>query len=439
MSTTSDLPSVSTGSGAVQLPAAAAATAGHAGRRPDGPGHSACRVPGCTEPLVGAYNQKYKICRTHFGAPSFRLHDGRPHRFCQQCSRIQPLEDFEGAKLSCREGLARHTQRRKERQARQAAGEPGGRPGGAAKRAPLAKRARQEAAAPSPRSSRPEEEATAGGSGSSESEDRSQGRRQRQRLSSVPADKQLPLSAPEPAHPSQPPLLLQPPHPPPPPQQHQQQEEQQRQQQQQQQQRLHTVLQLASQTYPLLTVAKPAPPSAAGLPLLAAVPRAAAQSALRPLPPPAPHPLAASPRSLPPLALLPPPPTAASRPLDSIPSRLLAPVTPHDSLTPEEPSPTSSEPLPPAQPGSSPRSDELLVRLLALALQRELASQPPQLPHAPASLAGFGFGGAGGSLSLSLPPPESPVGEPRRSAFRRWRPPAAMVAVAAGAAQPHAF
>ena len=36
-----------------------------------------------------------------------------------QCSKFHPLSEFEGEKLSCRAGLERHTQRRKERQARQ--------------------------------------------------------------------------------------------------------------------------------------------------------------------------------------------------------------------------------------------------------------------------------------------------------------------------------
>lgn len=58
MSTSSDLMSTSSGSGAALLvAAAAAAAAGPAPRRPDAPSSSACRVPGCTEPLVGGYNQ----------------------------------------------------------------------------------------------------------------------------------------------------------------------------------------------------------------------------------------------------------------------------------------------------------------------------------------------------------------------------------------------
>lgn len=36
-------------------------------------------------------------------------------RFCQQCSRLDPLEAFEGQRRSCREGLLRIGERRRER------------------------------------------------------------------------------------------------------------------------------------------------------------------------------------------------------------------------------------------------------------------------------------------------------------------------------------
>ncbi|PSC71981.1 squamosa promoter binding [Micractinium conductrix] len=83
------------------------------------PSQSACRVNGCPEPLGTGYSTKYRICRQHYNATSVELSEGTFGRFCQQCSKFHPLSEFEGEKLSCRAGLERHTQRRKERQARQ--------------------------------------------------------------------------------------------------------------------------------------------------------------------------------------------------------------------------------------------------------------------------------------------------------------------------------
>lgn len=79
-----------------------------------------CRVPGCQLAPTGLYFQKYRICRQHYSAAVLDLGLDELHRFCQQCSRTHPLSDFDSAKLSCRAGLARHTQRRKERMQRQA-------------------------------------------------------------------------------------------------------------------------------------------------------------------------------------------------------------------------------------------------------------------------------------------------------------------------------
>lgn len=488
---------------------------------------------------LASWPAEYKICRTHFAAASFRLDDGRPHRFCQQCSRIQvgalarpkeefgggsgvcmyvrgvgcravahrvpaaprcrpalcrdtlragrmlaqatcahlactspclasplavhpaadaqahhsavapschchlpptwvqPLADFDGSKLSCRTGLARHTQRRKERQARLAAGEPSSGARGPARRAQRAKRAHHEAASPSPSSGCVA--AVPGSSGGSGSDEGSQGRHQRRCLSPAPAGEQ---PAPVPVQSA--PLV------------HQQQARPGPGEKLhavsaglQQQREALTVLQFARQAQPLLTLAQPVATASAvqapapvqpsvghnAAPLLAqpqpvAAPQAVPQRSVLAFSPLAVQPAAAPQGALPPLLL------PANRPLDPVPSLALAPVTPHQSLTPDDMSPACSEPLPTGQPGSVPRAAELLVRLLALTLQHKLQAQPPQPPHPVPSTAGFSFGAPGGSLSLPLPPPDSPAGASRRSAFRKWQPPAATTAAAAAAGAP---
>ncbi|KAL4431485.1 hypothetical protein ABPG75_006741 [Micractinium tetrahymenae] len=105
-----------------------------------------CRVPGCRKAPAGPYFQKYRICRQHYSAAILDMGRGELHRFCQQCSRTHTLREFDGGKLSCRAGLARHTQRRKERMQRQAdeprkrcrraAGEGGAAVAGAPQRSP---------------------------------------------------------------------------------------------------------------------------------------------------------------------------------------------------------------------------------------------------------------------------------------------------------------
>ncbi|KFM27939.1 Squamosa promoter-binding-like protein 9 [Auxenochlorella protothecoides] len=43
------------------------------------------------------------------------MRNGVRSRFCQQCGRYQPLEDFDDTKRSCRVRLQRHNQRRRKR------------------------------------------------------------------------------------------------------------------------------------------------------------------------------------------------------------------------------------------------------------------------------------------------------------------------------------
>lgn len=322
---------------------------------------------------------------------------------------MQPLEDFDGSKLSCRKGLARHTQRRKERQARRAAGEAGSLAGVPDKRLPRAKRALP---SPSPPGSGPEH-AVPGNSQGSAAEGVSQDRCQRRRMSPEPAG--VP-----PAVPQSPPAV-QPAAPLPPVQQQQLQLGPRGAFQRvnaglQPRHEMRTVLELASGTQPVLTLAKPAaapavlPPPAPVQPLVVQGP-----APLLTLPAPVAPPTAAPPCSLAPVLL------PASRQLESFPSVMLAPVTPHQSLIPDDPFPACSEPTLPAQLGSVPLAAELLLRLLALSLQQQQPVQPPQLVQAPLSTAFLGA--SVGSLSLSLPPPDSPIRPTRRSAFRRWHAP----------------
>ncbi|KXZ48256.1 hypothetical protein GPECTOR_29g35 [Gonium pectorale] len=72
-----------------------------------------CTVEGCGASLLGlrSYYQRHKTCEFHAKADTV-MKDGRPHRFCQQCGRLQPLTEFDGAKRSCRATLLRHCMRR---------------------------------------------------------------------------------------------------------------------------------------------------------------------------------------------------------------------------------------------------------------------------------------------------------------------------------------
>ncbi|KAL4430673.1 hypothetical protein ABPG75_005929 [Micractinium tetrahymenae] len=73
-----------------------------------------CQVDGCAIEVGGQkdYHSRYKICEFHLKAPVVQK-DGRPHRFCQQCGKFQPLEDFDGDKRSCRARLQKHNARRR--------------------------------------------------------------------------------------------------------------------------------------------------------------------------------------------------------------------------------------------------------------------------------------------------------------------------------------
>lgn len=58
------------------------------------------------------YYLRFKICDDHLRAKS-AIKDGIQQRFCQQCGKFHPVEDFDGDKRSCRERLDKHNARRR--------------------------------------------------------------------------------------------------------------------------------------------------------------------------------------------------------------------------------------------------------------------------------------------------------------------------------------
>ncbi|KAL6785002.1 hypothetical protein ACKKBG_A02025 [Auxenochlorella protothecoides x Auxenochlorella symbiontica] len=75
-----------------------------------------CQVEGCGAQLEGLkeYHRRYKVCEYHLKVDCI-MRNGVRSRFCQQCGRYQPLEDFDDTKRSCRVRLQRHNQRRRKR------------------------------------------------------------------------------------------------------------------------------------------------------------------------------------------------------------------------------------------------------------------------------------------------------------------------------------
>ncbi|XP_024370445.1 squamosa promoter-binding-like protein 1 isoform X1 [Physcomitrium patens] len=76
-----------------------------------------CQVDACKADLSKAkdYYRRHKVCETHSKAtkaPVSRL----MQRFCQQCSRFHPLQEFDEGKRSCRRRLAGHNRRRRKTQ-----------------------------------------------------------------------------------------------------------------------------------------------------------------------------------------------------------------------------------------------------------------------------------------------------------------------------------
>ena len=80
------------------------------------PAHLFCQVEDCRAPLEGLkeYHQRYKVCDHHLKM-EYIERDGQKYRFCQQCGRFQPLDEFDDRKRSCRARLQRHNARRRKR------------------------------------------------------------------------------------------------------------------------------------------------------------------------------------------------------------------------------------------------------------------------------------------------------------------------------------
>jgi hypothetical protein len=75
-----------------------------------------CQVDDCRAPLEGLkdYHQRYKVCDTHLKIEWIER-EGKKVRFCQQCGRFQPVEEFDDMKRSCRARLQKHNARRRKR------------------------------------------------------------------------------------------------------------------------------------------------------------------------------------------------------------------------------------------------------------------------------------------------------------------------------------
>lgn len=78
---------------------------------------SACQVADCKNDLsfLKEYHRRYKICNAHMKSVSVGI-GGIPQRFCEQCGRFHPLEEFDGNKRSCRLRLLKHNLRRRKKQ-----------------------------------------------------------------------------------------------------------------------------------------------------------------------------------------------------------------------------------------------------------------------------------------------------------------------------------
>lgn len=85
----------------------AAEAASKGGRR-----EAKCQVPGCDASITSAYHARHKVCPGHAKAVEVEI-EGKKMRFCQQCSKLHVLEEFDGKLKSCKKTLSKHNQRRK--------------------------------------------------------------------------------------------------------------------------------------------------------------------------------------------------------------------------------------------------------------------------------------------------------------------------------------
>eukprot|EP00873_Tetraselmis_striata_P014865 jgi/Tetstr1/435129/TSEL_024097.t1 len=107
---------------------------------------SVCQVPGCEILLASmkVYNQRCRVCQEHLLAGAVDFEEQGQKRFCQQCARFHPVEEFDGAKRSCRLRLERHKLQRRKRkciaaEAAHAAHKAPKKDGAAAEKAPVPK------------------------------------------------------------------------------------------------------------------------------------------------------------------------------------------------------------------------------------------------------------------------------------------------------------
>lgn len=71
-----------------------------------------CQVSGCTVDLrkEGQPGLKLRTCEAHRKSGSVVV-DGVPSRYCQQCVKLHPLDEFDGEKRGCRRRLESHNRR----------------------------------------------------------------------------------------------------------------------------------------------------------------------------------------------------------------------------------------------------------------------------------------------------------------------------------------
>eukprot|EP00249_Psilotum_nudum_P018571 c26868_g1_i1 orf=481-3978(-) len=79
--------------------------------------HPQCQVDDCSTDLTNAkdYHRRHKVCAVHAKALEASVAHSM-QRFCQQCSRFHPLQEFDENKRSCRRRLAGHNKRRRKTQ-----------------------------------------------------------------------------------------------------------------------------------------------------------------------------------------------------------------------------------------------------------------------------------------------------------------------------------
>jgi len=93
---------------------------------PSKPAEMKCQIEGCTTDIrkLKPYHRRHRICEKHERDPEVLI-NGTKMRFCQMCGRVQPVEDFDGLRRTCRDRLASHNRRRRAKRNPQAYEEEG--------------------------------------------------------------------------------------------------------------------------------------------------------------------------------------------------------------------------------------------------------------------------------------------------------------------------